>query len=117
MSPHPNEALGLQHSHPLREQSWQVGMSTYVLFETCALLHSAGVCPVVPSVMILRNIKLVVVIAYIVTVAVGAVVSGVTSGAGLIVFAAVALLPSAALLMLWKDPSQTMSETIQAARR
>jgi hypothetical protein len=67
--------------------------------------------------MILRNIKLVVVIAYIVTVAVGAVASGVTSGAGLIVFAAVALLPSAALLMLWKDPSQTMSETIQAARR
>lgn len=92
-------------------------MFTYVLFGTCALLHSAGICPVVPLAMILRNVKLMVVIAYILTVAVGAVASGVRSGAGLIVFAAVALLPSAALLMLWKHPSQTMSETIQAARR
>ncbi len=58
-----------------------------------------------------------VVTAYILTVAVGAVASGVTSGAGLIVFIAVALLPSGALLLLWNDPPQTMSETIRAARR
>ena len=67
--------------------------------------------------MNLKNVKLIVVAGYILTVAVGAVASGVTSGAGLIVFTAVALLPSGALLTLWSHPSQTLSETIQAARR
>ena len=67
--------------------------------------------------MNLRNIKLIVVAAYILTVALAAVASGVSSSAGLIAFTAVALLPCGALLMLWKDPPQTMSETIQAARR
>jgi hypothetical protein len=67
--------------------------------------------------MILKNVKFMVVAVYILTVALAAVASGVTSGAGLIVFTAVALLPSGALLTLWKHPSPTMSETIQAARR
>ena len=67
--------------------------------------------------MIFKNVKHMVVAAYVLTVAVGAVASGVTSGAGLIVFIAVALLPSGALLLLWNDPPQTLSETIQAARR
>jgi hypothetical protein len=64
-----------------------------------------------------KNVQLIVVAGYILTVTVGAVASGVTSGAGLIVFTAVALLPSGALLTLWNQPSQTMSATIQAARR
>jgi hypothetical protein len=67
--------------------------------------------------MIFKNVKLMVVAAYVLTVVVGAVASGVTSGAGLIVFIAVALLPSGALLLLWNDPPQTLSERIQAARR
>jgi len=67
--------------------------------------------------MILKNIKLIVVAAYVLTVAAAAVAIGVTSGAGVIVFTAAALLPSGALLTLWQDPQQTMSETIQAARR
>lgn len=67
--------------------------------------------------MILKHVKLIVVGAYILSVAAGAVISGVTSGAGLVVIAAIALLPSGALLALWTDPSQTLSETIQAARR
>jgi hypothetical protein len=67
--------------------------------------------------MILKNVKLVVVAVYILTVAAVAFASGVTSGAGLIMFIAIALLPSGALLTLWKRPSQTLSETIQAARR
>jgi hypothetical protein len=67
--------------------------------------------------MIFKNVKLMVVAAYVLTVVVGAVASGVTSGAGLIVFIAVALLPSGALLLLWNDPPQTLSETIQSARR
>lgn len=76
-----------------------------------------GVVPAVPLGMILRNVKFVVVAAYILTVAALAVASGVRSGAGLIVFTAIALLPSGALLMLWRHPAQTLSETIQAARR
>ena len=67
--------------------------------------------------MILRNVKFIVVAAYILTIALGALASGVTPGAGLTVFTAVALLPSGALLVLWNHPSQTLSETIQAARR
>ena len=67
--------------------------------------------------MIFKNVKLMVVAAYVLAVVVGAVASGVTSGVGLIVFIAVALLPSGALLLLWNDPPQTLSETIQAARR
>jgi hypothetical protein len=67
--------------------------------------------------MILLNLKLVVVAAYILAVAAVALASGVTSSAGLIVFAAIAVLPSGALLTLWRDPSPTMSETIRAARR
>jgi hypothetical protein len=43
--------------------------------------------------MILRNVKFIVVAAYILTIALGALASGVTSGAGLTVFTAVALLP------------------------
>jgi len=67
--------------------------------------------------MILRNVKLMVVAGYVLTVAAAAFASGVTSGAGLIVFTAIALLPSGALLTLWTYPTQTLSETIQAARR
>lgn len=67
--------------------------------------------------MILRHVKLIVVAAYLLSVAAGAIASGVTSVTGLIVITAIAVLPSGALLMLWNDPSQTLSETIQAARR
>ena len=67
--------------------------------------------------MNLIYLKLMVVAAYILAVVAGAAASGVTSGAGLIVFTAVALLPSGALLTLWKHPSRTLSETIQTARR
>ena len=67
--------------------------------------------------MTVKNKKLMVVAAYILAVAAGAVATGVTSGAGVVVLTAVALLPSGALLMLWNDPPDTMSETIRAARR
>jgi hypothetical protein len=33
------------------------------------------------------------------------------------ILTAIALLPSGALLTLWTHPAQTLSETIQAARR
>ena len=84
---------------------------------TCALLDSARRLPGVPLVMNLMNAKLMVVGTYLLAVAAATVASGVRSGAGLIVLAAVAVLPAGALLTLWKHPSQTLSQTIQAARR
>jgi hypothetical protein len=69
--------------------------------------------------MNLNNVKLTVAAAYVIGVGGVAVASGVTSPVGLIVFAALALLPAGALLALWNDPAQTLSETIhnQTARR
>jgi hypothetical protein len=69
--------------------------------------------------MTLTNVKLGLAAAYVLAVGVVAVASGVTSGSGLVAFGALALLPPAALVALWNDPPQTLSETIQnqTARR
>jgi hypothetical protein len=69
--------------------------------------------------MTLKNMKLTLAAAYAVGVGGVAIATGVTSAGGLAVFAALALLPPAALVALWKDPPQTLSETIQnqTARR
>jgi hypothetical protein len=67
--------------------------------------------------MNLMNAKFVVVGIYLLAVAAAAVASGVRSGAGLIAFTAVAVLPAGALLTQWKHPSQTLSQTIQPTRR
>jgi hypothetical protein len=64
--------------------------------------------------MNLKNLKRTLAAAYVVGVGGIAVVTGVTSGAGLVAFAALALLPAGALLALWNDPPQTMSETIHS---
>jgi hypothetical protein len=50
-------------------------------------------------------------------VVVAGLVSGVTSPSGWTVLTALALLPAGAMLTLWHDPAQTMSESIQQARR
>ena len=65
------------------------------------------------------NLKLTLAAAYVVGVGGVAVATGITSGAGLVAFGALAMLPAGALLALWNDPPQTMSETIhnQTARR
>jgi hypothetical protein len=63
--------------------------------------------------MTLKNMKLSLAAAYAVGVGGVAVATGVTSPGGLAVFAALALLPPAALVALWNDPPQTLSETIQ----
>jgi hypothetical protein len=69
--------------------------------------------------MNLNNLKLTLAAAYVIGVAGVTVATGVTSPAGLVAFGALALLPAGALLVLWNDPPQTMSETIhsQTARR
>jgi hypothetical protein len=69
--------------------------------------------------MTLKNVKLTLAGAYAIGVAGVAVATGVTSVGGLVVWGALALLPAAALVALWNDPPQTMSETIhsQTGRR
>jgi hypothetical protein len=64
--------------------------------------------------MNLKNVKLTLAAAYVVGVGGVAVATGITSGAGLVVIAALAILPAGALLALWNDPPQTMSETIHS---
>ena len=67
--------------------------------------------------MTLNNMKLGMAAGYVIAVSGAALAIGVTSGAGLVAFAALALLPAGALLVLWNDPPQSMSETIRTARR
>ena len=62
--------------------------------------------------MTLKNMKLTLAAAYAVGIGVVAVVTGVTSPGGLVVFGALALLPAAGLVALWNDPPETLSETI-----
>ena len=67
--------------------------------------------------MQLKNIKRTIAAAYVVVVMVAGIASGLTSPSGWTAVTALALLPAAALLQLWRDPSQTLSESIQRARR
>jgi hypothetical protein len=91
-----------------------------VLGPWCALLNSARHTPSgTLSRMTLNNVKLTLAVAYAIGVGGVAVATGVTTPAGLVVFGALALLPAAALVALWNDPQQTLSEAIQSqtARR
>lgn len=67
--------------------------------------------------MRLDRLKTTVALAYIAAVGGMGVTVGVSSGAGWIALAAIALLPAGALLCLWNYPKQSLSESIQAARR
>ena len=67
--------------------------------------------------MTLSNLKFALAGGYVVVIAGVALLSGVTSSVGLVAFGALALLPAGALLVLWNDPQQSMSETIRGARR
>jgi hypothetical protein len=67
--------------------------------------------------MELRKIKSAVAAVWVLTAIVVGLVAGVTSTGGLALLAALGLLPPLALLLLWNDPSQSMSESIQQGRR
>lgn len=66
--------------------------------------------------MELQRIKMTVSAAWVVAVLAVAMVVGV-SGVVMAAAAAFALLPPLALLLFWNDPAQTMSESINKARR
>lgn len=67
--------------------------------------------------MQLKSIKVLIAVAYVLMVVVGGLVTGLRSPTGWTALTALALLPAAAMLWLWNDPSPTMSENIQRARR
>jgi hypothetical protein len=65
----------------------------------------------------LRQIKSTAAAVWVLAAIVIGLVAGVTSLGGLVLLAALGLLPPLALLLLWNDPSQSMSESIQQGRR
>jgi hypothetical protein len=67
--------------------------------------------------MKLQEIKRTISAAWVLVVVVVGLIAGVTSPAALVALAALGLLPSLALLLLWNEPPQTMSESIQQGRR
>jgi hypothetical protein len=67
--------------------------------------------------MRLKKIKVMIAAAYVVIVVVAGLAWGLTSTSGWTALTALALLPPAAMLWLWNDPAETLSESIQQARR
>ena len=67
--------------------------------------------------MRLQYIKMAMATVWVFGTLLVGVVAQMTSAAGLIVLAAVSLLPPLAMLLLWNDPQQTMSESIREGRR
>jgi hypothetical protein len=67
--------------------------------------------------MELRKIKSSVAAVWVLVAIVIGLVAGVTSVGGLVLLAALGLLPPLALLLLWNDPSPSLSESIQQGRR
>jgi hypothetical protein len=73
--------------------------------------------PAYPSGMELRKIKSTVAAVWVLVAIVVGLVAGVTSTGGLVLLAALGLLPPLALLLLWNHPTESLSETIQQGRR
>jgi hypothetical protein len=67
--------------------------------------------------MELRQIKSTVAAAWVLVAIIVGLVAGVKSPGGLVLLAALGLLPPLALMLLWKHPSESMSESIQQGRR
>ena len=67
--------------------------------------------------MRLQQIKSTVAATWVLTAIVVGLVASVRSPGGLVVLAALGLLPPLALLLLWNDPTPSMSESIQESRR
>jgi hypothetical protein len=67
--------------------------------------------------MSLKKIKQVCSVAWVLAAVIVGVVAGVSSTGGLAVLAALGLLPPLALMLLWNEPTETMSESIRGGRR
>jgi hypothetical protein len=67
--------------------------------------------------MRLKQIKRVFASVWVLLAVVVGVAAGVRSTGGLVALAALGLLPPLALMLLWNDPPETMSESIRDGRR
>jgi hypothetical protein len=67
--------------------------------------------------MRLKDIKMTLAAVWVVVAIIVGIVAGVSSSGGLLALVALGLLPPLAMLLLWNDPDQTMSESISKARR
>ena len=67
--------------------------------------------------MTLNNVKVTIVTVYAAAIGIAGIISGTTAAASWITLIALTVLPAVALVMMWHEPLQTMSERIQAARR
>jgi hypothetical protein len=67
--------------------------------------------------MRLQRIKLVSASVWVLLAVMVGIAFGVTSTGGLVALAALGLLPPLALMLLWNDPPETMSESIRGGRR
>ena len=65
----------------------------------------------------LQRIKLVSASVWVLLAVMVGIAFGVTSTGGLVALAALGLLPPLALMLLWNDPPETMSESIRGGRR
>jgi len=77
-------------------------------WRTAACLHCS---------MQLQSIKTTIASSWVLLVIVIGLAMGVESTAGLTVLATLGLLPSLGLLLLWNDPTPTLSENITKALR
>lgn len=67
--------------------------------------------------MQLRSIKAIVAMLWVAAVCAAAIAGSVQSVSGWTLLAGVAVVPPLVMMWLWNDPAQTMSESIQQARR
>ena len=67
--------------------------------------------------MNVRQYQAVLSSMWVLTICAAAIVTGVASPWALAFVAVVALLPPVAMQLLWRDPPETMSESIRQARR
>lgn len=69
------------------------------------------------TIMRLQKIKRAFAVVWVLSAAFIGVAAGVSSTGGLVALAALGLLPPLALMLLWNDPGETMSESIRGGRR
>jgi hypothetical protein len=84
----------------------------------CALRNSAPSPFAVRSkIMAFQQIKRTLAVAWVLVAIIVGVAAGVRSTGGLVALAALGLLPPLALMLLWQEPVETMSESIRGGRR
>ena len=67
--------------------------------------------------MQLQNNTVILAAIYVAVIGVGGVAAGITSASAWVSLSALALLPACSMLIIWSQPSQTLSPALQVVRR